>query len=259
MRHLSNTKILITLTSAGLFSLFCSAAQADGLSELKTSLASLTGHGPLKAAVEVKTNSRRGEGKSLEENSGQANLAIENNARGLQVTYSKDMLALMENEERAKEKDPKKKTPTMNAISSMNTSALRQLASASGQLSRTIENATFKGEKADTLNGKPARLLSFEMSIDKLDPKEREAVKKYEGSLDVWIAADGTPLASKSRQHKSIRAMMVISIEESIDVDLVYGVQGDRLVTLRKENRTSGAGMGEKGDTKTVTTLQIQP
>jgi hypothetical protein len=256
MHHLSTT--FISCTVAGLFSTFCGLAHADGLSDLKTSLASLQGSTSLKAGIEVKTNGRRGEGKSLEETTGQASLSIENNARGLHVSYSKDTLTLLDNEERAKEKDPKKKTPTLTAMSLVNTAALRQMASSASQLSRSIENATFKGEKLDSFNGKPARLLNFEISIDKLDPKEREAVKKYEATLDVWVAADGTPLASKSHQHRSIRAMLVISMEIIDDVELVYGVIGDRLVTLKKDSKNSGAGMGEKGDTKTVTTLQIQ-
>lgn len=258
MRNLSKSKLVICLAGAGLFSLFCNVARADGLSDLKTSLMNLQGTVPLKAVIEVKTSGKRGEGKSLEETSGQASIAIENNARGLHVSYSKDTLALLENEERAKEKDPKKKTPTLTAMTSINTAALRQMASSSGHLSRAIENAVFKAEKADTYNGKPARLLSFEMPIDKLDPKEREAVKKFEGTLDVWIAADGTPLASRSHQHRSIRALLVISMEIEDDVDLVYSVLGDRLVTLRKESKNTGAGMGEKGDSKTVTSLQIQ-
>jgi hypothetical protein len=258
MHKFSTTKTAISLSIAGLFSVFCGMAQADGLSDLKTSLTNLQGTAPLKAIVDVKTNGRRGKGKSLEETTGQASLSIENSARGMQVIYSKDTLTLLENEERAKEKDPKKKTPTLTAMNLVNTATLRQMASSSGQLSRTIENATFKSEKMDVFNGKPARLLSFEMSIDKLDPKERESVKKFESSLDVWIAADGTPLASQSHQHRSIRAMMVISVEMTDDVDQTYGVVGDRLVTLKKDSKNSGAGMGEKGDTKTITTLQIQ-
>ena len=104
------------------------------------------------------------------------------------------------------------------------------MASSSGQLSRTIENTTFTSEKIDAFNGKSARLLNFEMSIDKLDPKERE----------------------------SIHAMMVISVEISDDVDRVYGVVPDRIVSLKKDSKNSGAGMSEKGDAKTNTTLQIQ-
>jgi hypothetical protein len=246
------------LAGAGVLSVFMHAAQANGVTDLKASLASLQGQGNLKAVVDVKSVEHKLESKIVVESTGQATVAIETNAHGLHVVYGKETLALLENEERAKEKDPKRNTPTLKAINGLGTSTLRQLASASGHLSRAIENATFKSEKADTYNGKPARLLSFEMTIDRLDPGERKAVKSYEGTLDVWIGADGTPLASKSHEHKSIRVMMVISFEENSDTDQVYGVLGDRLVVLRKELRKSGEGMGEKGDSRTTTSLQIQ-
>jgi hypothetical protein len=258
MHNFLAKKTVLSFGLAGLFIACCNLAQADGLSDLKASLNNLPGTAQLKAFIDVKTT-KRGEGKGQEESSGQANLSIESNARGMHVIYSKDMLTLLENEERAKEKDSKKKTPTLNTMNSVSTTALRQIASSSSQLSRTIENATFKGEKVDTFNGKPARVLNFEMSIDNLFPKESEVVKKFESTLVVWIAADGTPLASKSHQFRSIRFMMVISVDITEDVDLTYGIVGDRLVTLKKESKSSGSGMGGKGDDKTTMTLQIQP
>jgi hypothetical protein len=36
-----------------------------------------------------------------------------------------------------------------------------------------------------------------------------------------------------------------------------FGIVGDRLVALKKESKTSGAGMGEKSESKVTKTLQI--
>ena len=95
------------------------------------------------------------------------------------------------------------------------------------------------------------------LSVEKLSEKERKYMKKLDGSFDVWIAEDGTPLASRSSQTVSGRAFVVVSFEMKNDEDLVYGVVGDRLVALRKESRTSGSGMGEKGEGKVIKTLQV--
>jgi hypothetical protein len=233
-------------------------AHADGLSDLKTALLRLQGQTPLKAVVEAKTWNRQGEGKDQEETHGLASVSVEESSRGLQVLYSKDMLAKLETEERQREKDKKAKTPTLSALNEVNSSALRPMISAAGSLSRSLEKANFKGEKADVFNGKPARLLNFEMSIDKLNERERKYMKKFDGQLDVWIAADGTPLASRSIQAVSGRAYVVISFEMKNEEEWIYGTVGDRLIALKKESKNSGAGMGEKGEGKVTKTLQVQ-
>lgn len=233
-------------------------AQADGLADLKSALGRLQGQTPLKAVVEAKTWNRQGEGKEAEETHGLASVSVEESPRGLQVLYSKDMLSKLENEERQKEKDKKAKTPTLSALSEVNSSSLRPMISAASGLSRTLERANFKGEKADDYNGKPARLLNFEMSMDKLSEKERKYMKKFDGQINVWIAADGTPLASKSSQTVTGRALVVISFEMKSEEEWVYTTVGDRLVALKKESKNSGSGMGEKGEGKVTKTLQVQ-
>jgi hypothetical protein len=83
-------------------------------------------------------------------------------------------------------------------------------------------------------------------------------VKKFEGSLDIWIAADGTPLASRAIQNISGRAFVVVSFEQRNESESVYNQVGDRLLTVRKETKNSSSGMGEKGESKVVKTLLIQ-
>ncbi len=237
---------------------FAGLAQADGLGDLKSALGRLQGQGPLKAVVDAKTWSRQGEGKDVEESQGHVSVVVEEGARGLQVLYSKDMLSRLENEERSKERDAKAKTPTLSAMNEVNSSALRPMISAAGSLSRSLEKAIFKSEKADTYNGKPARLLNFALSIDKLSEKDRKYLKSFEGSLDVWIAEDGTPYASRISQVLSGRAFVVVTFDAKNDEEMVYGLVGDRLVTLKRESRNTSSGMGEKGENRVTRTLQVQ-
>ncbi|MBY0572222.1 MAG: hypothetical protein K2P84_00950 [Undibacterium sp.] len=233
------------------------SAQADGLGDLKAALSRLQGHVPIKAVVEAKTWNRQGEGKEVEETQGKASVKVEEGQAGLQVSYSRDLLNTLEAEERAKEKDSKAKTPTLAALGEVNSSSLRPLISASASLTRSLEKANFKSEKVDTYNGKPARLLSFELSIDKLSEKERKYLKKFEGSVSVWIDADGTPLASRYSQSLSARAFLVVSFESKNDEEWAYTTVGDRLVALRREVKSSGAGMGEKSENKVTKSLQV--
>ncbi|MBI3713893.1 MAG: hypothetical protein HY253_13170 [Burkholderiales bacterium] len=249
----------LALQSALVASVICaSAAHADGLSDLKGALARLQGQTPLKAVVDAKTWNRQGEGKELEETQGSASVLVEESQRGLQVLYSKEMLSKLEAEERLKEKDQKAKTPTLAALGEVNSSALRPMISAASHLLRNLEKAIFKGEKNDSFNGKPARVLNFEISIDKLTEKERKYMKKFESSFNVWIAEDGTPLASRAAQKVEGRAFVVISFEAKNEEEWVYGTVGDRLIALRRESKNVGAGMGERGESKTIKTLQVQ-
>lgn len=232
-------------------------AHADGVSDLKSALARLQGQSPLKAQVDAKTWSRQGDGKESDETQGAASVMVEEGVRGLSVLYSKDLLAKLEAEERNKERDAKAKTPTLSALNEVNSSSVRPMMSAASSLSRILDKAIFKAETPDTYNGKPARHLRYDLTVDKLSEKDRKYVKKFEGVLDVWIAEDGTPMASRSSQTVSGRAYVVVSFEFKNEEDYVYSVVGDRLIATKKESRTSGSGMGEKGEGRSVKMLQV--
>ncbi|MFZ6645346.1 hypothetical protein ACO0LO_06505 [Undibacterium sp. TJN25] len=231
---------------------------ADGLSDLKAALVRQQGQAPLKASIELKTWSRHGEGKDLDETNGLASIGIEDNARGMQVLYSRDVLNRMEAEEKAGEKDQKAKTPVLTALRELNSSELRGMTNAAGALLLSLEKLNFKSERAETWNGKPARLLNFDASLEKQRDKDKKYVKKLEGTTEIWIAADGTPLASRSRLAISGRALIVISFEMLNNEDHVYSLVGDRLIVLRKEMYNKGSGAGEKGETRIIKTLQLQ-
>ncbi|WP_051319014.1 hypothetical protein [Chitinimonas koreensis] len=247
------------LVGAALF-LFCSApAQADGLADLKAALNRLQGQSPIKAVAEVKTWRKQGEGQDADERQGQASFAVEDGARGLQLLYGKDLLARAEAESRASGKDKKARTPTLYALRELDAVELRGMTSAATGLARAIEEAVFKGEVADSYGGKPARKLSFEIPIDMLGERERKYVKKFDTRLEVWIGADGTPLASRRHQDLSGRAFVVVGFEQRSDEERSYQVAGDRLLLVRKEERGSASGAGEREDFKLSKALQLQP
>lgn len=236
--------------------LFAAAARADGLADLKAALARLQAQTPLKAALEVKTTDRHGEGKEAEEKSGAGGVLVEDGPRGLQVTYAKDLLARMEAESRQQGRDPKARTPTLWALGKLDATAVPPMLSAAGELARRLDDAIPKGEKAGAWHGVAARLLSFSIPDKRLSESARKYVKNFEGSLEVWIAADGTPLASAERETVSGRAFVVIAFEARQEEDCTYAVVGDRLLMLRRESYNLSSGAGEKGEQRVVMTLQ---
>ena len=241
-----------------LFALAASA-RADGFSDLKSALARLAAPTPLKAVLELKTVDRHGEGKDAEDRTGQASVQLEDGPRGLQVTYAKDLLARLESEALQQAKDPKAKTPTKWALEKLDATDFQPMLSSAGRLARRLEDAVLKGEKAEAWEGKPARHLSFAIPDTHLTDSQRKYVKSFESSVEVWIAADGTPLASVERETASGSAFVVISFESKQEDTCSYAVVGERLVTVRRDSHNISSGAGEKGEQRVVKTLQLLP
>lgn len=248
----SHTMLLAALALCG------HAARADGQSDLKAALERCQAQAPLKALLETKTWRRAGEGKDAEETQGAASVFIDDSARGMQLSYGREILARMDAEAHAQTKNPNAKTPTLMAAREFAPNDLRPMISAASELQRVLDKAVWKSEKADTYGGKPARLLTYETSIDTLSDRDRKYIKDFEGVLHVWIAADGVPLASRLTQNASGRAFIVISFEAKNEDQSVYSLVGDRLIAIRKESKNKASGAGERDENKVVKTLQLQ-
>lgn len=234
------------------------SARADGLADMKAALARTSSAAPLKAVVETRAWRKTGEGAGADEDRGQASFALEDGARGLGFTYGRELLARIEAEQRARAKNPNSKTPTLNALDEAGLRELAPLASAAPALLRKVERGVFKGERADNWQGRAARVLTFDLPITTLSKRDRKYAREFKATLEVWIGADGVPLASRLRQSSSGRAFVVVSFETVFDEDCVYGVAGERLFTSRKETRSRAAGAGEKEERSVLTTMELQ-
>lgn len=233
-------------------------AHANGLADLKGALARLQGQAPLKASVELKAWRRSGEGASADEEQGSMTMALEDSPRGLAMQLPRDLLNRHEAEQRALLKDPKARTPAKRALGDFKPTDLLPLTNAAATLARQVEEGSFKGERSDTLNGQAARVLTFEYTTARLSERERSHVKKFDNQMEVWVAADGTPLQAKSRLNASGRAFMVFSFETKAEDDRQFATVGDRLVVLKREQRSSSNGTAGNNEQRTTLTLQPQ-
>lgn len=252
MRNLS-----LSLLMAGLLGCL-PLAHADGLAEMRAALAQLKGQSPLKAMLEVHSWHRTGEGKPADEEQGQATVGLEDAGRGLQVTYSRELSARIDAEQRSRVRDPANKTPTLTTLKDVDIGEILPMVSSGAALLRVADKAVFKGERAEAYNGKPARVLTFDLPVESLNDRDRKYTKKFSSIVEVWIGADGTPLAQRARQVIGGRAFVVISFDSVYEEQFVYGVNGDRLLTLRRESKFNATGAGERDERKIVRTLQVQ-
>jgi hypothetical protein len=219
-------------------------AHADALSDLKAALVRLQGQTPIKGQISVKSENRQNEGQDDARNDvGAAQVAFDDGPQGLRVTYPQPVLAKALQEDTAKDANPKASTPTATGLSGLAYQDVRQMTRAADGLLRTLNRATFKSERAEAWQGQAARVVSFDVPLRQPD----KYVKKFSNLLEVWVAADGTPLAARQTQTISGRAMMVITFEMKSTEETHFTVVGERLVAVRRSSQSSGEGAGEKG------------
>lgn len=231
-------------------------AQANSVPELRAQLARQTATAPLKAQVELKSLNRIGEGKDLEETQGEAAASLDDGPQGLRFAFAREAVQRAEREELSRAADPKAKTPTLTALREFTPIKLHDLTSPAARLGRLLDRAKPNGQKAEDWSGKPATRLTFELERAKIAGREAEFVKDYKGTLDVWVAADGTPLAAKTRQVFGGRAYVFFSFEQVQENEYHFGQVGERLVLLKSEERNLGSGTAGKTEMRTSWVLK---
>lgn len=234
-------------------------ARADGLADLRAALARPQGSVAIRGLLKAETASRQGEAADAEEDRGLAQVQFEDGPPGLRLLFSRDTLQRVEQEERSQQRDPKARTPTLTGLKALDVNELRGMLSPTAALLALLDEATLKAEVTEAWNGQPARRLSFELGLGKLRERDRKYIKKYEGTLDIWIGAEGWPLALRQQTQASGRAFLVVSFEMRSREEQVFLVAGERLVVVRRESQGSGAGAGEKGESRVVREVQLLP
>jgi hypothetical protein len=230
------------------------SAQANGLDELKAALGRLQGAGPVRVTVtaQVTTNSRDDDNR-VQATSGTANVIAEDGPQGLRISYPRDIMAKAVAEGTSRQSDSTAPTPTRNALNELDYGDVHGMVHAAEALLSRLEGAKLKAERAETWNNMPARLLTLDLVV----PKNQRFVDKQSATLDIWIAQDGRPLASRTQNVSKGSAFVVVSFESKNRDERVYAVAGDRLLVTRRESAGSGSGAGQRGETKATVTLQL--
>lgn len=227
---------------------------ANALHELREVLSRLSAHSPLKASVQLKSEGRSSDGDDTELNLGLATVQAEDGPQGLMLTFPQAALAQATQEEAARAANPKAAAPTSTGLRNLGFNDVRELTRAAEHLRRSLTHATLKAERSEAWQGKPARVLVFEVPQARRD----RYVKKYESTLEVWLGADGVPLASRNRERLEGSAFVVVNFEVQNTDEQVFAVVGKRLVATQRTTTTSGSGAGQRGSSRREFTLQPQ-
>jgi hypothetical protein len=219
--------------------LFAHPCLANGLDDLRAALAALPGQGTLRGTFDARTESTE-KGKPTE--SAQARAFVEEDAGSLRVRWERGLLRRANDESRP----PKgvKKHDTLSAlIGAASAVKLSNAMNYASPLLKSLEEGQLKSERADSWQGRPARLL--ELSLVEPNPDEDHVtMKESVHTAWVWMAADGTPFAASVVHRRRASVMMFISLEQDATEEFVFRVIGDRLVVLKRDEQGTGAGLG---------------
>jgi hypothetical protein len=230
----------------------CCALHADVLAGLKTTLASLNGHEPVKARVAYAFSAQNMEDDKPVDEEANVTAQVSDGPAGLTISWSRELIDAAAKELKTPDEATKKKSAVRRAMDTLTAPTLNDYLNASPRLQQLLEKAELASDKTDAWEGKPARLLT--LNVPQKLPKY---VKVLEQTVRIWLGADGTPLAAESRILVKGRALLVISFESTESEDWRFARVGQRLVVIRHAKENAGSGGGEKGMRKTIASLDI--
>jgi hypothetical protein len=236
--------------------LVIAAPSGDPIAELTATLSRLTAREPVSVHLEHRLTVRNGDEHPAPE--GVVSGTATDGPTGLELRWSRELLAQASREDARQAGDADAPTPTRDALTDLDAIAVGQLLDAAPVLLRGLERPTLLEDRDDTLEGKTARLL-----VLRLDPTLRTRDKKYVKHVDatarVWLGPDGVPLAADTHVHVKGRAFLVISFESERRESYRFAHVGDRLVVVRRERETKSDGGGEHGERRMITALTDLP
>lgn len=231
-------------------------ARADVLTGLRSTLAALPGKSPIVATLKIARSASQGEAATTA-NPAEASFDARDDGNGLQLSYSTTLLDRIDDEAVARSRDSEAKTPLQDLLRETGPIQVGPLLSQSAQLLRRLERATLVEQKDDQLDGKPATLLVLDVPAN-LPARERESINEFKASLQLWLDADGVPIALQHRQTFKGRRMMIGFGGGSSEATRFVTV-GDRLVAVSQTREQSFNGFGQNNESRTRISLVPRP
>jgi hypothetical protein len=230
---------------------------AGALAEVTATLSRLAAKDPVTVRFEHRHRARSGEDGAAPAEGMVSGEATDGPA-GLAVRWERPLLERARAEEARQATEPEAPTPTRQALADLDAAKLADLLDAAPSLTRALEKAVLLEDRADALDGSPARLL-----VLRFDPvlraRDRKYVKEVEATARLWLGADGVPLAAERLVRVKGRAFLVVSFESEQRETFRFARAGDRLLAVRHERVASSSGGGESGERRSITTLAVAP
>jgi len=231
---------------------------ADSLTDMRAAVSQLRATKPIHVSIDVQ-RSRKNDGRFANSQfTGSATLdAIEDDA-GLHITFPRAILERAERESRERTADPRKATPTRNAIDELAATDVGDAVDFGRPFLRIVETAVKVSESRGMREGRPVRIIVLKLTR-KLPPEATSifSVKFTEDQMTVWLGDDNIPLAAERVQRGSA-GFMFIKGSMMNRSSWVFTRYADRLVVLRGDVSYVGSGFGQKGEGRSVLVVTVR-
>ena len=223
--------------------------RADGLGDLHAVLKRLQGTDPVKATVEFtfwRQTSEEGGPVTLQ---GSVTTRAEDGPQGLRIGWDHATLLAAEAEQRATSMAPSRQAPTAQLMKSLTALDIAEHLHEGDTLDRLLLQATLVETRPDTWEGKPATLLVFHTVPVITPPSLRRSVKEIIAQAQLWLGADGVPLAYRTDvTYKGSR--FLIRFQGLQKEEIHFQRVGNRLVGAWASNEERQSGLGQSLDTR---------
>lgn len=229
-------------------------ARADAVADLRATLDRLQATQPLTATVKVSSTTKDEDGKTSQ---AQLEISVASGGDGLHIGFSPELLQRASSEAVANAKNKDVPTPIEDLLGKLSPVNVQPMVDYAPVLRRQLDGVTLASQRDETLGGKPAHLLVFDVPLPASASKQM-TIKQYTGQLKVWTGPDGVPVAVQNAIEVKGRKLL-ISIEFGNTTDYQLAVIGTRLVVLSRRTEETHSVFGKAGSSVTEATLTASP
>ncbi len=224
-------------------------AFADALTELRTRLQTIKPVAPYNARIELRTNGITDDDGEQNKFDRAASIEATHDTRGVRLHWTAALLDQARTQKANAQRNPD--APKTGTLASFDANVALDLLDAAPELLLMLEGATLVETRVDTYDNKPASLLVLKPRVS-LAKREKKRIKKFESTANLWLDADGWPLAIESQQRVKA-SMMLISFLADTKEKRTYGHTADRLFVTTSTRDTASEGFGQKSQEHTTT------
>jgi hypothetical protein len=184
------------LGAVSLFGLTAAIAGADGPADLARRLEAFHTPGPVAATLRLELRLERTLHHQSANGQASVRLDVDEDDRGTRVRWEPDVLRAADAEERQHDAAPDRLLPVREALKELDPLRLEHLLDQAGTVAGLTKTALAE-ESSDSYEGRAARRLVYRFQ-PRLSWSDAYYLKHSEGRFTIWIAPDGTPIASES-------------------------------------------------------------
>jgi len=230
---------------------------ADRLADLRATLQRLKADAPVKAQIAVRNTRKNGDEDEQKVHAEEATVVAEQGPQGLKLTWPAQLVDEARKAAWQRAANPEATTSRGAGLSVLDAGDAVALLDAAEPLLLEIDRATLVEDKVEPRGGKPTRVLVVKPR-DGFSAAERKSLKSREDVLKIWLDDAGNPVAL-DRQTRLKYSKLLISFSVNAHATRTYAVVGDRLIATTASDESSGAGLGQSGESHKISRVTVLP